>query len=106
LFDEILFDMKHRAANSEKHERSYSPSKVNRCMSSPTVRAAVEGLFDSLAEEPTKFHCTKCGSNLSHVEVTFFSPGPSGKIWTVLLPVCPKCDLKEDTAKFVLPVAC
>jgi len=75
-------------------------------MSSPTVCAAVEGLLDSLAEELPKFHCTKCGSNLSHVEVTFSSQVPTGKIWTVPLPVCPKCDLKEDTAKVVLPVAC
>jgi hypothetical protein len=38
---------------------------------------------------------------MMHLETTFFSPGPSGKIWAVPLPVCPKCDLKEDAVRFV-----
>jgi hypothetical protein len=33
------------------------------------------------------------------LDTTFFSSG--GKIWTGALPVCPRCDLKDDTARFI-----
>jgi hypothetical protein len=38
---------------------------------------------------------------MTHLDTTFFTTGPIGRIWAVPLPVCPKCDLKEDTALFV-----
>jgi hypothetical protein len=70
---------------------------------SPTLRSAVEDLFEALSELPSPVRCNRCGSGLLHLDATFFSPG--GKVWTVPLPVCPKCDLKEDTSHFVpLPV--
>jgi len=68
---------------------------------SQTLRSAVEHLFDSLSVMPSRATCAKCSSELLHLNATFFSSG--GKIWSVPLPACPKCDLKEDTAKFVSP---
>jgi hypothetical protein len=44
--------------------------------------------------------------NVVALDTTFFSPGQTGHIWTVPLPVCPKCDLKEDTAQPAPPFAC
>jgi hypothetical protein len=75
-------------------------------MSELTIHTAVEGLFDDLIAKPSPTQCSKCGSNMMHLDTTFFSPGPSGKVWTVPLPVCPKCDLKGDTVQFVAPHAC
>ncbi len=74
-------------------------------MISQNMHSAIDNLFDTISSEPPHGRCFKCGSKMMHLDATFFSPGPSGKIWTVPLPVCPKCDLKNDTAKFVLPVA-
>jgi hypothetical protein len=68
-----------------------------------TLRSAVEDLFDTLSDLPSPVRCNRCGSELLHLDATFFSTG--GKVWTVPLPVCPKCDLKEDLAHFIpLPV--
>ena len=69
----------------------------------PKRYGAVENLFDSLAAQPSSKQCSKCGSELMHLEMTFLSLG--GRIWTLPLPVCPRCDLKEDAAEFVPPVA-
>jgi hypothetical protein len=68
--------------------------------------SAVHNLFEALASEPPRAACLKCGSKMMHLDATFFSPGPSGKVWTVPLPVCPKCDLKEDTARLVGSLVC
>ena len=68
--------------------------------------SALHSLFEALASEPPRAACLKCGSKMMHLDTTFFSPGPSGKVWTVPLPVCPKCNLKEDAASFVAPPAC
>ena len=73
-------------------------------MDPPKLYNAVENLFDSLAAEPSPTQCHKCGSELMFLETTFLSLG--GKIWTLPLPVCPRCDLKTDTARFAPPVTC
>jgi hypothetical protein len=73
-------------------------------MPPPNLYGAVENLFDSLAAQPSATQCLRCGSELMYLETTFLSLG--GKIWTLPLPVCPRCDLKTDTAQFVPPVAC
>src|ERR1700720_2582999 len=66
---------------------------------SPILRSAVEHLFNRLSAKPSPPQCRKCSSKLMQVDTTFFSSG--GKIWTVALPVCPRCDLKNDTARFI-----
>jgi hypothetical protein len=71
----------------------------------PDLHTAVENLFNDLTVKPSPAQCPKCGSKMMHVDTTFFSPGPSGKVWTVPLPVCLKCDLKEDTPSLIFPVA-
>lgn len=60
---------------------------------------------DTLSANPPS-HCPKCGSDMLYVSTTFFTTGPDGKMWVVPLPVCPKCDLKEDTARFVPGAEC
>lgn len=66
---------------------------------SPILRAAVEHLFNRLSAKPDPNQCSKCSSKLMQLDTTFFTLG--GKIWTVALPVCPRCDLKDDTARFI-----
>jgi len=66
---------------------------------SPALRSAVEDLFDALSEVPSPVRCKRCGSGMLYLDATFFSSG--GRFWTLPLPVCPKCDLKNDTAEFV-----
>jgi hypothetical protein len=75
-------------------------------MPQPNPHSAVEHLFKSLATNALPAQCKKCGSKLMALDTTFFSPGPTGHVWTVPLPVCPKCDLKEDSAQFVPPIVC
>jgi hypothetical protein len=38
------------------------------------------------------------------VDAMFFTPG--GKTWNVTLPICPHCELKNDTATFVPDMDC
>jgi hypothetical protein len=66
----------------------------------------IDDLFDVLAVEPPRSLCRKCGSKMMYLDTTFLSPGASGKVWIIPLPVCPKCDLKEDTARFISPLVC
>jgi hypothetical protein len=73
-------------------------------MTDQNVRVLVERLFDSLATEPKVPRCRKCSAPMLSVESTFFAPG--GKTWRVALPVCPRCDLKDDTAMFVPDMDC
>ena len=68
------------------------------------LQSDINAFLDSLPAEPSRVQCSQCGSNLIYLDATFFTKGPRGKMWSVPLPVCLKCDLKEDTAKFV-PVA-
>lgn len=75
-------------------------------MSDSKIHSAVKNLFDDLTAKPRPAHCRKCRSKLIYVDATFFSQGPTGKVWTVPLPVCPRCDLIEDTAQLVPPFAC
>jgi hypothetical protein len=58
---------------------------------------AAEDLFNTLSALPPLIHCPKCGFKLLHLDATFFSQ--NGKVWTLPLPVCPKCDLKQDAAR-------
>jgi hypothetical protein len=64
-------------------------------------RSAQE-IFDALSVLPRQTRCCKCGMELLHIEATFLSE--KGHVWTLPLPICPKCDLKEETSK-VLSVA-
>jgi hypothetical protein len=73
-------------------------------MSDQNVRVAVEQLFDALATAPMPPQCPKCSARTISVDATFFAPG--GKTWNVMLPVCPRCDLKKDTATFVPDMDC
>jgi len=70
----------------------------------PDLPPHVKELFDTLTSLPTPEYCRHCGSKLLNVDTTFFSRGE--KFWTVPLPVCPKCDLKEDTATFISADVC
>ncbi len=63
-------------------------------MHPPKHHATAEDLLNSLVARPSPTRCSKCGAEFMHLETTFLSLG--GKIWTLPLPVCPKCDLKED----------
>lgn len=65
------------------------------------MHAKLEEVFNILSTEPPPALCSKCGSIMMHLDTTFFTLGPTGKIWAVPLPVCPRCDLNEDTAQFV-----
>jgi hypothetical protein len=64
-------------------------------------RSAQE-IFDALSVLPRQTQCRKCGMELLHIDATFLSE--TGNVWTLLLPVCPRCDLKEEASK-VLRVA-
>jgi hypothetical protein len=68
---------------------------------SQSLHSKIEEVFNRLSTEPPPAQCAKCGSIMTHLDTTFFTTGPMGRIWAVPLPVCPKCDLKEDTALFV-----
>jgi hypothetical protein len=59
-------------------------------------RSAQE-IFDDLFVLPHETQCRKCGMELLHMEATFLSE--KGNVWTLPLPVCPKCDLKEEISK-------
>lgn len=63
----------------------------------------IKEICDTLSSLPKPEVCEHCGSKLMHIETRFFSMGE--QFWTVPLPVCPKCDLKGDTAKFISPDA-
>jgi len=54
---------------------------------------SVEELFDALSALPRLTRCRKCGTELLHVDATFFPP--SGKVWTLPLPFCSKCNREE-----------
>ena len=56
----------------------------------PELPPHVKELFDAVLALPTPEECRQCGSKLMQVDTTFFSLG--AKVWTVPLPVCPKCD--------------
>ena len=71
---------------------------------SSEVPPHVKKLFDSLTMLPSQVYCPKCGSKMLLVETTFFSLGE--QFWTIPLPVCSMCDLKEDTARFIPPAVC
>jgi hypothetical protein len=64
----------------------------------------IKEIFDTLSSLPKPEACEHCGSKLMQIETRFFSMGEQS--WTVPLPVCAKCDLKGDTAKFILREAC
>ena len=59
---------------------------------------SVEELFDTLSALPRLTRCRKCGTELLHVDVTFFSYG--GKVWTLPLPFCSYCVRKEHVATY------
>jgi hypothetical protein len=59
---------------------------------------SVEELFDALSALPRLTRCRKCGTELLHVDATFFSCG--GKVWTLPLPFCSNCAGKERVAKY------
>ena len=61
----------------------------------------VRDLIKTLTTKLIRGKCRECGSKLIHVDTTFFTPGPTGRVWTVAVPVCPRCDLKDDTARLV-----
>jgi hypothetical protein len=54
---------------------------------------SVEELFDALSALPRLTRCRKCGTELLHVDATFFAS--SGKVWTLPLPFCSNCARKE-----------
>jgi len=58
---------------------------------------SVEELFTVLSAMPSMTHCRKCGSELLHVDATFFLY--SGKTWTLPLPFCSRCNDVEDCMK-------
>jgi len=70
-------------------------------MISYDLHSVIKNLFDTLFVTPRSSYCFGCGSTLMTLDTTFFSAGRSGKIWTAALPVCPECDLKKDTARFI-----
>src|SRR6266567_4384182 len=55
---------------------------------------SVEELFDALSALPPLIHCRKCGTELLHVDATFFSS--SGNVWTLPLPFCSNCAREEQ----------
>ena len=73
-------------------------------MSDPELPPHVKELFDTLTALPIPEYCRHCRSKSLLVDATFFSRGE--KFWTIPLPVCPNCDLKGDTAKFISPASC
>jgi hypothetical protein len=73
--------------------------------SSP-IQAAIKELFDALSAKPSRELCTKSGSNMVHLDITFFMSGTSEQVWSIPLPVCARCDLKQNTARFVPSAIC
>lgn len=71
---------------------------------SENLQSDINAFLDTLPDEPSRAQCSQCGSNLMYMDATFFTTEPRGDMWSVRLPVCLKCDLKEDIAKFV-PIA-
>jgi len=58
---------------------------------------SVKKLFDALSALPRLTHCQKCGTELLHVDATFFSCGGE-KVWNLPLPFCSNCNREEDAA--------
>jgi hypothetical protein len=58
---------------------------------------SVEELLDTLSALPPVIDCRQCGSKLLHLGATFLSEG--GKVWTLALPVCPKCEPSQISAE-------
>ncbi len=54
---------------------------------------SVEELFAALSALPRLTYCRKCGTELLHLDATFFSYG--GKVWTLPLPFCSNCNQEE-----------
>jgi hypothetical protein len=65
--------------------------------------AHVKKLMATLAALPVQERCSKCGSKLLHIETALFSAGSNGKVRTLPMPVCPKCDLNGNIARFIPP---
>jgi hypothetical protein len=63
----------------------------------------VEDLFDDALRNRLQPHCLKYRSCMGRLDTAFFSRTPNAKIWTVALPVCPKCGLTEDRGQFMPP---
>jgi hypothetical protein len=59
---------------------------------------SVEELFDALSALPRLTRCRTCGTELLHVDATFFSYG--GKVWTLPLPFCSYCARKEHVTTY------
>ena len=74
-------------------------------MPQSNIHSALEKFCDKLSANP-RVQCPKCGCIVMHMDCTFFTTGPSGRIWAVPQPICPKCDLRDDTAKFVPTAEC
>jgi len=57
---------------------------------------SVKKLFDALSALPRLTHCQKCGTELLHVDATFFSY-EGEKVCNLPLPFCSKCCRDEAT---------
>jgi hypothetical protein len=58
------------------------------------TRQPLEDFLAMQSALPPKTHCSSCNAVLLLMEGTFFFLD-SEKSWTVPMPVCPNCDLKD-----------
>jgi hypothetical protein len=41
-----------------------------------------------------------------HLRAAFLTAEPDGRSWSIPLPICPACDLDEETAMFIPTAQC
>jgi hypothetical protein len=70
------------------------------------ARQPLEAFLANQSALPPKTNCSRCKAVLVLMEGTFFFLG-SQKSWTVPMPVCPNCDLKDvkTTERQIPPLA-
>jgi hypothetical protein len=69
---------------------------TNHCQSIIVPSESVAELFAALSALPRLTRCRKCGTELLHLDATFFSDG--GKVWTLPVPFCSTCCFGEGAA--------
>jgi transcription elongation factor Elf1 len=60
----------------------------------PVPSESVKELFDALSVLPRLTNCRRCGTELLHLDATFFSNGR--RVWTLPLPFCSNCGLEAS----------
>ena len=67
--------------------------KKNSCSISVSPSQFAERILEVLSASPPPLHCQNCGSAVIHRNATL---SYTGKVVIIQLPVCPKCNQKDE----------